>query len=98
MHRPKWQLALDMVEEAIGWGLRPPLICGDAGYGEITAFRSGLDEREIPYIVQVKHSTSAYPESAAPAAPRVVRPRPAAGRALSHQALVAARPDPRRRP
>lgn len=59
-HRPKWQLALDMIDEANGWGLRPPLVCADAGYGEITAFRTGLEQREIRYIVQVKHSTSAY--------------------------------------
>ena len=60
VHVAKWQLALDMLDEAAGWGLAPPLVCADAGYGEITAFRSGLDEREIPYIVQVKPSTSAY--------------------------------------
>ena len=59
-HAPKWRLALDMLDEAAGWGLRPPLVCADAGYGEITALRSGLDEREIPYILQVKHGTSAY--------------------------------------
>src|SRR3954470_4667014 len=66
VHRPKWQLALEMVDEAAGWGLRPPLICADAGYGEITAFRIGLEEREIPYIVQVKATTSAYPPEVGP--------------------------------
>lgn len=60
VHRAKWRLALDMLDEACGWGLRPPLVCADAGYGEITAFRSGLDDREIPYILQVKAATSAY--------------------------------------
>jgi SRSO17 transposase len=65
-HRPKWQLALDMLDEAAGWGLRPPLVCADAGYGEITAFRTGLEQREIPYIVQVKHNTSAYPPEIEP--------------------------------
>ncbi len=37
-HREKWRLALDMVDELAGWGLVAPLICADAGYGEITAF------------------------------------------------------------
>jgi SRSO17 transposase len=69
VHRPKWQLALDMIDEATGWGLRPPLICADAGYGDITALRSGLDEREIAYILQVKAGTSAYPETAKPEQP-----------------------------
>jgi len=66
VHRPKWQLALDMLDEAAGWGLRAPLVCADAGYGEITAFRIGLEEREIPYIVQVKAGTSAYPPQVEP--------------------------------
>lgn len=66
MHSPKWQLALDMIDEAAGWGVRPPLVCADAGYGEITAFRVGLEERGIAYIVQVRHTTSAYAPSVRP--------------------------------
>ena len=69
VHRAKWQLALDMLDEAAGWGLAPPLVCADAGYGEITAFRIGLQDREIPYILQVKAATSAYPETATPEQP-----------------------------
>jgi SRSO17 transposase len=60
-HAPKWQLALDMIDELRGWGLTAPVLCADAGYGDITAFRQGLDEREIDYIVQAKGGTSAYP-------------------------------------
>jgi SRSO17 transposase len=60
-HTPKWQLALDMIDELCGWGLEPATLCADAGYGEITAFRQGLDDRGIDYIVQVKAGTSAYP-------------------------------------
>ena len=63
-HREKWRLALDMIDELGAWGLVAPLIAADAGYGEITAFRQGLDDREIPYVVQVKRTTSAYPERA----------------------------------
>jgi SRSO17 transposase len=65
-HLPKWRLALEMIDEAAGWGIGPRLVCADAGYGEITAFRGGLDEREIPYIVAVKAGTSAYPEEIKP--------------------------------
>lgn len=68
-HEPKWALALEMIDELRGWGLRAPLVCADAGYGEITAFRTGLEEREIPYIVQVKAATSAYLETATPETP-----------------------------
>jgi SRSO17 transposase len=65
-HRPKWQLALDMVDELEGWGLSPPVLVADAGYGDAGEFRQGLDDRQIPYVVQVKADTSAYPEQARP--------------------------------
>ena len=79
-HRPKWQLVLDMLDELDTWGLAPPVLVADAGYGEVGAFRSGLDDREIPYVVQVKADTSAYPEqvhpTTAPYSGRGRRPRP----------------------
>jgi SRSO17 transposase len=68
-HRPKWQLALDMLDELAGWGLRAPVIVADAGYGEIAEFRDGLDGRGLPYIVQVKPGTSAHPAEAEPVQP-----------------------------
>jgi SRSO17 transposase len=68
-HAPRWRLALDMVDELRDWGLAPPVVCADAGHGEITAFRQGLDDRRIDYIVQVKATTSAYPPDVAPELP-----------------------------
>jgi SRSO17 transposase len=59
-HRPKWELALEMLDELAAWGLTPPLLAADAGYGEIGWFRTGLTERGIPHIVQVKSSTSVH--------------------------------------
>jgi SRSO17 transposase len=79
-HRPKWQLVLDMVDELDQWGLRPPVLLADAGYGEVGEFRQGLDDRQIGYVVQVKADTSAYPErvhpTTAPYTGRGRRPRP----------------------
>ncbi len=79
-HRPKWQLALDMLDELDQWELRPPVLVGDAGYGEVGEFRAGLDDRQIPYVVQVKADTSAYPElvhpTVAPYTGRGRRPQP----------------------
>lgn len=63
-HRPKWELALEMLDEAATWGLVPPVMVGDAGYGEIGYFRTGLTERAIPYVVQVKSSTSVHDAAA----------------------------------
>jgi SRSO17 transposase len=65
-HRPKWRLALEMVDELRGWGLEPPVLLADAAYGEITEFRVGLEERELDYVVQVKGGTSAYAERVRP--------------------------------
>src|SRR5690625_587186 len=59
-HRPKWELALEMIDELGTWGLVPPVLVGDAGYGEIGPFRTGLSQRAIPYVVQVKSSTSVH--------------------------------------
>lgn len=64
-NRPKWELALEMLDELASWGLAPPLVCADAGYGEIGAFRTSLTQRAVPYIVQVKSSTSMHPAAAA---------------------------------
>jgi SRSO17 transposase len=79
-HRPKWQLALDMLDELDQWGLRPPVLVADSGYGEVGEFRAGLDDRQIPYVVQVKADTSAYAEdvrpTTAPYTGRGRRPRP----------------------
>jgi SRSO17 transposase len=79
-HRPKWQLVLDMLDELGQWGLAPPVLVADAGYGDVGEFRQGLDDRQVPYVVQVKADTSAYPEqvrpTTAPYAGRGRRPRP----------------------
>ena len=50
-HRTKWAMALEMIDELAAWGHRPSALVGDAGCGEITAFRCGLTDRQIPYMV-----------------------------------------------
>ena len=64
-HRTKWAMVLEMIDELAAWGHRPLALIGDAGYGEITAFRTGLIDRHIPYMVAVKASTSAFGEDGA---------------------------------
>jgi len=64
-HRPKWQLALEMLDELRGWGVEVPAVVADAGYGEISAFRLALEKRKLGYVVEVKGTTSAYPPEVA---------------------------------
>ncbi|WP_367880547.1 transposase [Salinispora arenicola] len=87
-----------MLDELAEWGMRPPLLTADAGYGQVAEFRQGLTERGIPYEADhvVDH--------------RATRPRPTRagalrrGRPTPHTALPPAgpqtetpRPRPRRR-
>lgn len=60
-HRPKWRLALEMIDELLGWGLRPSVLVADAGYGDVGEFRQALAERGIDYAMQVAHTITAYP-------------------------------------
>src|SRR5947209_3595457 len=66
-HREKWRLALDMIDELAGWGLTPPVVVADAGYGDIAEFRDGLTGRGRPWVVQVQGTLSAHAEDAVPA-------------------------------
>ena len=79
-HTPKWQLALEIIDELLEWGLERRVVQADGGYGDITAFRVGLEQRDLDYVVQVKGATSAQPADAAPSAPpysgRGRRPKP----------------------
>jgi SRSO17 transposase len=81
-HRPKWQLALEMIDELRAWDLTPPVVLGDGAYGDITELRTGLAERGISYVLDVKVVTSAYPEPVAPETPerKPGRGRPPAAR------------------
>jgi SRSO17 transposase len=65
-HRPKWQLALNMLDELAGWDLVPPVVLADGAYGEVGKFRLGLEQRELAYVVQVPGTISAYGEGVAP--------------------------------
>ena len=65
-HRPKWELALEMIDELARWGRTCPVAVADAGYGDNALFRLELTRRSIPWLMAVKSSTSAYPADAVP--------------------------------
>lgn len=98
-HNTKWQQSLEMIDELKAWGHEPPAVVADAGYGDTTAFRMGLSERGIKYVVAVTftitaHLATATPETAertsAKGRPRLSHyPEPALS--LKAQALAAGR-------
>jgi SRSO17 transposase len=97
-HREKWRLALDMIDELAGWGLVPPVVVADAGYGDIAEFRDGLSTRGRTWVMQVQGVLSAHAEHAVPAlVPTSGRGRPSRPRyrtppvALREHVLAAGR-------
>jgi hypothetical protein len=68
-HQPKWQLALALVDEVTSWGLAPPVILADAGYGDTDEFRLGLEQRGLTYVVQLAPTATAHPEDVTPEIP-----------------------------
>jgi SRSO17 transposase len=62
-HEPKWSQALQLLDGLRSWGLEAKPVLADGAYGDITEFRSGLEQRELDYVVQVRGRTSAYAES-----------------------------------
>lgn len=62
-HVEKWRQAQEMLDELIAWGLQALVILADGAYGDNTQFRSGLEDRGLRYVLDVKGATSAYAES-----------------------------------
>ncbi|MBE1605559.1 IS701 family transposase [Actinopolymorpha pittospori] len=80
-HVEKWRLALDMLDEQAEWGSPRLPVVADAGYGDCTRFRLGVEERGLDYVVALKAGTSAHPGEAEPVRPprnggRGRRPKP----------------------
>ncbi|WP_217140784.1 IS701 family transposase [Streptomyces sp. AC627_RSS907] len=65
-HREKWRLALDTLDELAGWGMVPPAVVADAGYGQNADFRAGLDSRGIGYVVAARSDVTVHPHDARP--------------------------------
>ena len=65
-HVEKWQLALDMIDETRSWGMEVPLAIADAGYGDTAAFRLGLNQRGLNYVVGISTTLTAQPAGRGP--------------------------------
>lgn len=66
----KPEIALAQIQSAYERNVLPGVVLADAGYGNNTAFREGLDALGLQYIVGVNPSTSIWPPGVKPLAPK----------------------------
>lgn len=58
-HRTKPEIALELLDELTDWGLTPPpVVVADAAYGTSVAFRAGLAQRGIHWLLAVNEDTT----------------------------------------
>lgn len=58
--RSKWQLALEMIDRALAWGIPKGVVLADAAYGKVVEFRTGLHARRLKYVVGIDKETKAW--------------------------------------
>jgi SRSO17 transposase len=68
--RTKGELALELIDRLLGWGLQRQPILADAGYGNNTEFRQGLVDRKLPYVVGVEANTVVWDQPTQRVQPR----------------------------
>jgi SRSO17 transposase len=66
----KWEIALDLIDAALSWGVRKHVVLGDCGYGDCVEFRDGLTARGLPYLVAVKSSPVVWESGTGPEPPK----------------------------
>src|SRR5690606_26488550 len=59
--KTKWQIALDLIDQTLGFGIAGRPVLADAGYGETAEFRDGLTERGLTYVVGVPNNQLIWP-------------------------------------
>ena len=68
MRKP--QVALAQIRAAVEAGVPKATVLADAGYGVDTAFREGITELGLAYIVGIQTSTSVWPPGTEPLPPK----------------------------
>jgi SRSO17 transposase len=66
----KWELAIDLLDEALSWSLPPRLVLADSGYGDSTEFRDSLQQRGCSYLVGISASHRCWAPGSRPRLPQ----------------------------
>ncbi len=61
VHRPKWEIALEGLDEVCAAGVHFGLVGADAEYGKAPEFRRALAERDLLYAVGILPQQRVYP-------------------------------------
>ncbi|MGE0432182.1 MAG: IS701 family transposase [Planctomycetota bacterium] len=90
VHRPKWQIGLELLDRAVGNGVTFRHVIADEAYGAVPGFRDGIADRGFNYIVEVPGTMRGWigsrPQTEVP------ERRSLRGRAPQKPALVAGAP------
>lgn len=60
VYRPKWQIALDLLERALEEGVRLAWLTADEEYGRVAAFRRTVAEAGLSYVVEIPHTLTGW--------------------------------------
>lgn len=70
----KWEIALALIDHLVEEGVTTAPVLADAAYGDATAFREGLAQRHLTYIVGVGPQLTAWAKGRQPLPPRPKSP------------------------
>jgi len=76
--RSKPELACELLDQVLGWGVPPLPLVSDSFYGDSYDFRQQLRQRQLKYVVTVEPETQVWtqdPHASLPAPKRPGRPR-----------------------
>lgn len=72
--KEKWRIALELIDDALAWGLPKYVAVADAAYGDSSDFRGGLVSRGLRYVVGVTGTAMVWPPGVCPKPPPKRRP------------------------
>jgi SRSO17 transposase len=60
--KPKWQIALDLIGQALSWDIPKGVVICDIAYGKGNPFRQGLIDLELSYVAEIEAKTIVFDE------------------------------------
>jgi SRSO17 transposase len=63
--KKKWELALDLIDEASGWDIPQGVVVCDVAYGKVNEFRQGLLSRKLSYVAEIEAKTIVFDQPSA---------------------------------